>query len=208
MPGHAIVKRLEEKRREILRLVAPHRHATATSHSTHGRHASRRGGGGGDSDSHRNPYRLWKRVRDLRLGSRSQQVYLLENPRNRKERVVLKRYDASDRHHRGRYDKELKVLKRLRGCPHAPQLLHSDDDTCALWMTYCGRVAPMNPRTKAAVEAILKELADKWGVHRVSNGGAVNRLDAASIFPKNITQIDGHTKLIDYGSPSWRLTPI
>ena len=137
------------------------------------------------------------------LGSRSQQVYLLENPRNRKERVVLKRYDASDRHHRGRYDKELKVLKHLRGRPHAPQLLHSDDDTCALWMTYCGRVAPMNPRTKAAVEAILKELADKWGVHRVSNGGAVNRLDAASIFPKNITQIDGHTKPIDYGSPSY-----
>ena len=117
MPGHAIVKRLEEKRREILRLVAPHRHATATAHSTHGRHASRRGGGGGDSDSHRNPYRLWKRVRDLRLGSRSQQVYLLENPRNRKERVVLKRYDASDRHHRGRYDKELKGAKTPPGLP-------------------------------------------------------------------------------------------
>jgi predicted Ser/Thr protein kinase len=154
-----------------------------------------------------NPYRLWRRVRDLRLGSRSQKVYLLENPHDRKQRIVMKKYDASDRHHRGRYEKEVKVLRRLKGCPHTPQLLHAEDDTCSLWMTYCGRVAPMNEHTKKEVEHILKELAEKWGVHRVSDGGTVRRLDAASIFPKNITTINGKVFVIDYGSASYQLSP-
>jgi hypothetical protein len=153
-----------------------------------------------------NPYNTWKKVKDLRLGSRSKKVYLLSNPRNPSERIVMKQYDALDKHHRGRYNKEIRVLERLHDFPHAPHLLYKDDVKCTMWMTYCGKVAPMNAQTKAEVERILRALADKWGVHRVANGQE-RRLDAESIFPKNITELKGVIFSIDYGSASWILTP-
>jgi hypothetical protein len=129
------------------------------------------------------------------------------NPRNRKERIVLKQYDSSDPHHRSRFTKEIAVLERLRDCPYAPRLLLVDKPSNTMWISYAGPMAKTDDNVRAQVEHHLREMGERWGVHRVSGGGAQRRTDFASLFPGNICILNGKVILIDYGSPSWQLTP-
>jgi hypothetical protein len=142
----------------------------------------------------------------MRLGARSKKVMLLENPKNREERVVWKQYDASDPHHKGRFDKEVAVLRRLRQCPFVPRLLFVDSVSCSMWISYCGPVATLNAATRLQVERNLREMAEKWGVHRVTDHQ--RRLDADSLFPQNICNDRGTIKCIDFGSACWHLAPL
>jgi hypothetical protein len=155
-----------------------------------------------------NPYANWKKIKDLRLGSRSQRVWLLASPQNPKIQIVLKSYDVKDASHRYRFAKEVSVLKRLRGFKYAPRLLFIDQKEGTMWMTYCGPVAKLTKEVRAEVESHLKELATTYGVHRVTGPDKRRRLDCDSLFPQNITQrSDGRVAVIDYGSGSWTLSP-
>ena len=61
----------------------------------------------------------------------------VEGPGGFRKQVVLKMYDADDPHHRGRFAKEIAVLRRLKHCPFVPKLLHMDSKRCAMWISYC-----------------------------------------------------------------------
>ena len=154
------------------------------------------------------PYGEWKKLKDMRLGSRSKRVWLLQHPKDAANVVVLKMYDAADAHHRGRFAKEIAVLRRLKDCPFVPKLLHIDKKRCAMWITYCGPVAKLTPDVKAQVEHHLREMASKWRVFRVTGKEHTKRYDAESIFEKNICIKDGVVRCIDFGSNSWLLEPM
>lgn len=155
------------------------------------------------------PYSDWRKVRDLRLGSRSKRVWLLQHPSNADKLVVLKMYDATDVHHRGRFAKEIAVLRRLKDCPFVPKLLHMDRKRCAMWISYCGPVAKLTPDVKSQVERHLREMATRWHVFRITGKEHTKRYDAESIFEKNICK-DKHgvVRCIDFGSNSWMLEPL
>ena len=153
-----------------------------------------------------NPFAKWKKSKDLRLGPRSQRVWLLANPEDSKECIVMKQYNRKDKSHRERFDKEVAVLRRLRDCPFVPRLLFVSHSKCALWMSWCGPVASLDAAARKQVELHLQELSSRWGLQRVQ-GSSHPRFDAASIFPKNICRLGDEVKLIDFGSGAWRLLP-
>jgi len=139
-----------------------------------------------------------KPIKSLLLGDRSKGVMLLEHG------VVAKSYDKHSKAQVQRFQKEVTILKRLKGCRSVPQLYGVDDGNKTMWMSYVGRNQPLTRQQKIEVNKVLRHLGEKYHVFRVKGGTA--KFTYRDLFPANIcVDPSGNVKIIDFGSNLWQI---
>lgn len=155
-----------------------------------------------------NPYVNWKPLRQFDKSFHSQGVYELPN------QVVKKVYNPQNSSHVKRFENEymiLEYLKRCR-CDFVPQLLYVDEKNTTLYLSHCGTTpASMTPELEHKVDVLLHTLESKYRVMLSDNIGKIKYTYPGGFDnprTNNITQRDGKTFLIDFGSPRWTVLPL
>jgi hypothetical protein len=126
-------------------------------------------------------------------GRQSKYVRLLEG------NVVAKAFNDTKKQRRF-FRQEARNLRKLRGCPFAPQLLAIDEPARIIYMTYCG-TAPKawTPELRSIVFDRLAVIKRQYGLTRkFLYGGWLPRLSNVAIDKPTRT-----VSLIDFGTP-WR----
>lgn len=139
-----------------------------------------------------------KPIKNLLLGDRSKGVMLLEHG------VVAKSYDRSSNAQIGRFNKEILILQRLKGCKYVPKLFGVDEPNKTLYMEFVGKNLPLSRQQKLEVNKALRHLGERYHVFRMKSGLA--KFSYRDLFHANIcVDGSGNIKLIDFGSSLWQI---
>lgn len=148
------------------------------------------------TESRKHFYSRLKEVKKLKGGFSPASVVLLEGG-------VVKKYYKSviGNVFNFLFEKEVNILKRLKGYPHVPQLLFVNKKKHEMYMTYCGKRAPPTEETRSEMQRIFSELRTRYGVTHDREERYHHKAGTCN----NVTIKDGKIYLIDFGENAWNL---
>lgn len=148
------------------------------------------------SNTKKDYYSNLKEIKKLKGGWSPASVVLLEGG-------VVKKYYPSilGTFFNYLFEKEVNILKRVRGYPQVPQLLYVNKKSHEIYMTYCGKRAPKNESTRVEMEKIFRDLRVRYGV--VHDREKRYRYKPGTC--NNVTTMNGKIYLIDFGENEWNL---
>ncbi|QKF94871.1 protein kinase [Fadolivirus algeromassiliense] len=140
----------------------------------------------------------YKSIKTLKKGGKSLKVTLMENKDGNK--IIKKQYNPNIQTHRDSFDKEVRILTKLKDYPYTPKLLHIDHLNYTFYETYCGTSVPKDdPIYMQKMIDRTKELYQKFGLAYIKDGKQeffVHRL--------NYCLMDNEIYMIDFGSIKWK----
>lgn len=125
--------------------------------------------------------------------------------------VVKKVYDPNDKIQWGRFEHEHMILEYLTRseCDFVPRLLYADEKNATLYMTNCGTCPTVRtPELDQEIDRLMHLLEEKYGLVRSENIGRKRYRYSGSLNNSgrnNVTQRDGKTYIIDFGSKRWKI---
>jgi len=147
------------------------------------------------------PVEDYKPVKVLKKGGKSLQVTLMQN--NKGDKIIKKQYDKNIDTHRDSFEKEIRILDKLKSYKYVPKLLSVDKKNYTFYETYCGVIVPSNSGGFSNAEQKMiertKDLYNKYGLAYIKDGKQewfVHRL--------NYCLLNGKIYMIDFGSIKWQ----
>jgi hypothetical protein len=141
-----------------------------------------------------------KPIKSMLLGDRSKGVVLLEGG------VVAKTYDKNSKAQVGRFNKEVAILRQLKGCKYVPKLYAVDEANKILFIEFVGKNVQLTRQQKLEVNKALRHIGERYHVFRVKGGKA--KFSYRDLFPANIcVDGSGNVRCIDFGSNLWQYHP-
>ena len=151
----------------------------------------------------------YKLVKKLKIGGKSEFVYLLENSTG--HRLIKKKYSESDPIHLQHFKNELEILDHLKDCSFVPKIHKVDKSKNLIYMNYCGKSLELlnneqeftkseNFKYKRQIKRLMKKLEEKYGVKRVIEDKVSYKVNYNNVCRKN-----GKLSLIDFGSLYWQI---
>ena len=128
-----------------------------------------------------------------RGGYHAESAVLLEN------NVVRKKY-KKDKEGKKLFKQEVSILKQVKGCKFAANLINYDKRDLAIYMSYCGEPVPQTEKNLQTIARMIKILREDYGVVRHHKGKPV-----LTISSSNAGIIGDQIYLFDLAGKSWQI---
>jgi len=139
----------------------------------------------------------YRPIKTIKQGGNSLKVVLLENKKGHK--IIMKQYDSNKSAHRESFNREIKILTKLKSYKFVPKLIHIDHNNFTFYETYCGTAIPNTyPDYNKKIIERTKELYEKYGLKYMKDGK-----QQLTVYWKNYCILDNEIYMVDFGSSKW-----